>query len=144
MFIDWKGANWEDRRPYVVVPQIHLVCLTKLRVIKRLGEQVYRSTGGTNFNWRTLELGHLWIFVDSGYLASKRVPVFKFRLCCDPFILWEWGDFVSRWSWRSDFCLCMLWLYDLQFWSVVAEKQLGISLSRIGSFWAGCMVTVSA
>lgn len=30
--------------------------------------------------------------------------------------------------------LHMLWLHDLQFWSIVSEKPLGISLNRIESF----------
>lgn len=60
-----------------------------------------------------------------------------------------WGaavrqDFGSRCSGRFKFSLLqMLRLHDLQFRSVVCEKQLSISSNGTGPFWAGPGVTIS-
>lgn len=89
--------------------------------------------------------GHLWsgagtglqhrIFLDSGPFVSERVPVLRFRSCL---VLWfrEGRNFGSRSCLRSKLSpLCILWLHDLQFCSVVSKEQL-----RIGLVWASSVV----
>lgn len=52
------------------------------------------------------------------------------------------GETGSRCSWRPKFSsLHMLQLHDLQFWSLVSEKQLSVLLSRTGPFEAISVVT---
>lgn len=61
----------------LMVPHIHLVLLTGLRVFERLGEQVGRSAGGASFNGRTLELGHLWFLgvnTGSSWTVNPSLP----------------------------------------------------------------------
>lgn len=61
------------------------------------------------------------------------------------FVWGWWWDFGSGCSQKPKFSpLCMLGLHDLQFWSVVFEKQLSILLNRIRQFWSGSAVTIAA
>lgn len=79
-----------------------------------------------------------------GFWTDSRVPS---RLCPSPLILLAvrvgGRDFVSGCSWRLKFSpLHIVWLHGLQFWSVVSEKQLSISLNRIRPFWVGSVGTL--
>lgn len=53
----------------------------------------YVDTGKASFNWKTLELGHLWqgtsalIFLDNGLFASEKIPALKFLLWPSPLVL---------------------------------------------------------
>lgn len=87
---------------------------------KRLGEKrlVYKSTGRASFDWRALDLGHLWKDMVRGFstrsswdkrpFASERVPVFKFWSCPSRVVLEGGGKggFGSGCNWRSN---CLLW-----------------------------------
>lgn len=94
-----------------------------------------------------------WIFLDSGPFTSERVLCsgsgYVLVLWC-MYVCWgegsegmgTGGETGSRCSWRPKFSsLHMLQLHDLQFWSLVSEKQLSVLLNRTGPFEAISVVT---
>lgn len=80
----------------------------------------------------------LRIFLDNGYLASERVPVFTVQLVISwSLVLWEW-----EWGWilipstagGQSSLLCMLQRHDPQPWFAIFEKLFSTSSSRIEPF----------
>lgn len=131
----------------LVMLQIHLACWNRPRDFKGLGEQVCRNRVSFNKR-RTLKLGHLCNRASTPDLPGQRTfGLWKGSGVAVPVMSWfgstcVWGEgergFGFGCSWRSKSSLLrMRRLHDLQYWFVVSEEQLTISLNKIGPFWAG-------
>ena len=110
------------------------------------------STGGAGFHCRALELGHLWqdavkrlqhrMFRNYGPFTSGSVLAFRFRSCPGS-LASEILVPCSVWG-QNFFPPSVLRLHDLQFCSVVSEKQLSILLETgPARFGAGSAVTIA-
>ena len=98
-----------------------------------------------------MELGHSWYkdintrspWTINPLLLKGFLLVFKFQRCPGPLVLCVGGAFGCRCIGGQSLFLCCALATGFQSCSIVSEKQLSISLNRLGPFSAGFMFTFS-